>query len=54
MIVLKGLDDDRQLLRAVEEAKYDKIKNVRDAASNCLSVVKELGGGKDSPRFSEK
>jgi hypothetical protein len=47
-------EEDEQLLRDVEEAKYDKIKNVRDAAGNCLGVVRELGFGRDLEKEKEK
>lgn len=46
-------EEDEQLLRDVEEAKYDKIKNVRDAAGNCLGVVRELGFGRDLEKEKE-
>lgn len=39
-------------MRLVEEAKYDKIKNVRDAAANCYNVIKEFGGVPESPKFN--
>ena len=41
LLVLKGpTEKDSRVLEMVKEAKYDKIKTVRDAAANCLSIFK--------------